>query len=161
MNILDHWARKNNISLVALNELKQMLGVVNTDTQSNEPPSSEGAVQNQIRLEASEKNIRLWRNNVGAYNQHQPPSPGTRWGLCNDSKQMNTLIKSSDLIGIRPVVITTDHIGATIGQFVAREVKKSAWTFKNDAHEQAQLRFLQLVLSLGGDACFANNRGSL
>ena len=68
--ILDIWAKKHNISNDALNELKQMLGVVNTDTQSNEPPLSEGAVQNQIRLEASEKNIRLWRNNVGAPTSH-------------------------------------------------------------------------------------------
>lgn len=159
--ILDIWAKKHNVSQHALNELKHALQITNTDTQSNEIPLSEGAVQNQIRLEASEKNIRLWRNNVGAFNANHPPSPGTRWGLCNDSKQMNALVKSSDLIGIRPVLITPAHVGSTIGQFVAREVKKSAWTFKNDAHEEAQLNFLQIVLSLGGDACFANSRGSL
>jgi len=159
--ILDIWAKKHNISPHALIELKQLFGVVNTDPSCDELTLSEGAVQNQVRLEGSEKGIRLMRNNVGAYNAQHPPSPGTRWGLCNDSKQMNKVIKSSDLIGIKPVEITLEMVGMILGQFVAREVKKSDWTFKGDDHENAQLNFLLLVLSLGGDAAFCNSRGSL
>jgi len=159
--ILDIWAKKHNISPHALLELKQLFGVVDTGPSSDGLASSEAANQNQVRLEGSEKGIRLMRNNVGAYSANYPPSPGTRWGLCNDSKQMNKVIKSSDLIGIKPVEIIPCMVGSIIGQFVAREVKKSDWTFKGDDHENAQLAFLQLVLSLGGDAAFCNGRGSL
>lgn len=161
MNILDHWARKHNVSPAALLELKIAFGTVNTEPQTTTITTSEAAVQNQIRLEATRTGARLWRNNVGAYSEHNPPTPGTRWGLCNESKQMNQIVKSSDLIGIKPVIITDDLVGCTIGQFVAREVKSSDWSFKGNDHENAQLTFLSLVTSLGGDAAFCNKVGSL
>ncbi len=159
MNILDHWARKNNIPHHALVELRMMMGVVNTEPQSTTVTTSEAAVQNQIRLEASNVGARLWRNNVGAYLDER--GIPVRYGLCNESKQMNKLVKSSDLIGIKPVIITGDMVGCTIGQFVAREVKASDWSFKGNDHENAQLTFLNLVTSLGGDAAFCNSVGSL
>ena len=160
--ILDYWAKKHNISSNALLELKIALGTIQTESpQSNQFSSSEAAVQNRVRLEASRNGARLWRNNVGAYNPNHPPSPGTRWGLCNDSKQMNSIVKSSDLIGIKPVLITPEHVGCTIGQFTAREVKASNWVFKNNEHERAQLAFLNIVISMGGDAAFCNDTGSL
>lgn len=121
---------------------------------------SEAGVQAVIRLEASRKGLRLFRNNVGAF---EDPQTGrwVRYGLANDSKQMNQQIKSSDLIGIRPVVIEPGHIGQTIGQFVAREAKEGRWKYRGSKREQAQLRFLQLIASFGGDACFANGEGTL
>ena len=84
-----------------------------------------------------------------------------RYGWMNDSKAMNERVKSGDFIGIRPVLITPEMVGCTIGQFVMREVKKASWTFKGDAHEMAQLRCLEFVASKGGDACFTNGRGSV
>jgi hypothetical protein len=84
-----------------------------------------------------------------------------RYGLANDSKAVNEMIKSSDLIGIRPVLITPAHVGYTVGQFVAREVKAGAWMYRGTSHEQAQKRFLELVAGMGGDACFANGEGTL
>ena len=116
-------------------------------------------ITNLIRLEAGRKNIRLWRNNVGA--GYMKDGSFIRFGLANESKQMNQLIKSSDLIGIRPVLITQEMVGLTIGQFVAREIKKSDWKYTATEREQAQLRWINLINSLGGDACFTNCEGTL
>jgi hypothetical protein len=84
-----------------------------------------------------------------------------RFGLANESTAINKIIKSGDLIGIKPIKITNDLIGATIGQFVSREVKTSDWKFKDTEREKAQLKWIELITSLGGDACFATNVGTL
>ena len=52
-------------------------------------------------------------------------------------------------------------VGHTVGQFVAREVKRTNWKYKGTAREDAQGKYLELVLSLGGDAAFANGIGTL
>ncbi len=116
-------------------------------------------VQNIIRLEASQKGLRVWRNNVGA--GYMQDGTFLRWGLANETKAMNEAFKSSDLIGIRPVIITSAHIGTTVGQFVAREVKPSNWKYSGTKRERAQNAFLELVLALGGDAAFTIGEGSL
>ena len=155
---LNQWAIKHGISFEALRELRQLMTGVNTDP-APVPGESEAAVQNRIRLEASRKGMRIWRNNVGAMMDDN--GNFIRYGLCNDSKQMNTLIKSSDLIGIRPVTITQDHVGQIIGQFVAREVKAADWSYTGTPREEAQLKFLELCIALGADAAFANQEGTL
>jgi hypothetical protein len=121
---------------------------------------SEAAVQTNLRLEASRKGIRLWRNNVGVAHD---PEAGTyvRYGLGNESTQMNRIIKSGDLIGIRPIKITPEYLGITIGQFVSREAKHGAWRYAGTEREVAQLNWIKLVTSLGGDACFAVGEGTL
>ena len=161
MTQLNNWATRHGVSPQALDELKAIMTEPNTEPSRIITGASEAAVQNSIRLEASSVGCRLWRNNVGAYNPKHPPSPGTRWGLCNDSSKMNGHIKSSDLIGIKPVLITQLMVGSTIGQFVAREVKKRGWWYTATEQEVAQLRFLELVIALHGDACFANGEGTL
>ena len=122
-------------------------------------PKNEIDIQALIRLEASRRGCRLWRNNVGVA-QYQDGRP-VRFGLLNESKRMNEHIKSSDLIGIRPVLITPEHVGRTVGQFLAREVKRPRWTYRGTAREQAQLRFVELIRSFGGDACFATEEGTI
>ena len=115
---------------------------------------SEAAVQTEIMVKASELGMRLWRNNVGACVDAN--GNHLRYGLCNSSKQMNAVFKSSDLIGIRPVTITQDMVGSVIGQFVSIEAKREGWrrSMKN-TREAAQAKWLDLVRSLGGYAKFS------
>jgi hypothetical protein len=129
------------------------------------PPSdpranNEAAAQVAVRLEGSKAGIPLWRNNIGAGTVVES---GTfvRWGLANDSSVVNARIKSGDLIGCRPVVITPLHVGCTIGQFVSREIKKPGWRYTGTAREIAQMRWAELILSLGGDAAIVTGTGSL
>ncbi len=113
---------------------------------------NESDIQSLIRIAASEHGWRLFRNNVGvATSESGRP---VRYGLANDSKQLNTQIKSSDLIGIRPVVITADMVGQTIGQFVSLEVKRSDWKYTGTDREQAQDAWIDLINRLGGYARF-------
>lgn len=157
---LEQWIERWNIPPIAFLELQEMFGIRLTNTTPTTSIQSEAHMQNIIRKEASDKGCRLWRNNVGATTTNT--GSYIRFGLANDSPEMNSIIKSSDLIGIRPVVITEDLVGKKIGQFLCREVKKPGWKF--DAREKrdtAQLRWIQLIQSLGGDASFAAQEGTI
>ena len=156
---LEQWAIKWGVSYEAIQDLRKQFGAINTGPVTPVRGNSEAAVQNEIRLEASKAGLRLWRNNVGAIKDER--GVPVRYGLCNDNAQLNASLKSSDLIGIRPVLIQPHHVGTVIGQFVAREVKAPTWRYTATAREMAQLRFLELVTSLGGDACFANSVGTI
>ncbi len=155
---LDQWAQRWNIPLQALNELRQSFGLVPIEKE-NRHKLSEQAIQNLVRLEATKKGCRLWRNNVGA--AYMQDGAFLRYGLANESSSLNKQIKSADLIGIRPVKITKEMIGFTFGQFISREIKASNWKFTGSDREWAQLRWAELILSYGGDACFANKEGTL
>lgn len=120
---------------------------------------NETEVLTAIRLEATRKGLRMWRNNVGA--MQDTTGRYVRYGLANDSAALNTVLKSSDLIGIRPVIVTQEMMGVTIGQFVAREVKAHNWIYKNTDREKAQKAFIDLINRLGGDASFCTGEGSL
>ena len=156
--MLNKWAQQWGIPAEAIADLRnRMLPIENhLDPTSM---ADEAAAQMRIRMEACERGMRLWRNNVGAGKLEN--GSFVRWGLCNDSTALNASVKSSDLIGIRPVLITTEHVGATVGQFVAREVKRPGWTYRGTDRETAQLNFLTYVLLMGGDAAFATGPGSL
>lgn len=156
---LDQWARDWAIPPAALADLRQRMGARASPAGLAAGPSESG-VQAQVRLEASRLGWPLWRNNVGALIDHSTGRP-VRFGLANDSAAVNANIKSADLIGIRPVVITRSHIGSTLGQFVSREVKRSGWRYSGTPREQAQLRWAELVISLGGDAAICTGEGSL
>lgn len=155
---LNQWAIRHRVSLAALTELRQMFGTVVTDATVLQSGFSEAAVQGQIRVDASKIGWRLFRNNVGAV---QTEAGFLRYGLANETKAMNTSVKSSDLIGIRPVVILPEHVGHTLGQFVALEVKRGGWTYSGTSRELAQLKFMELIISLGGYARFANSSEGL
>jgi hypothetical protein len=162
--MLDYWAARWTIPPAALAELKaHVLGLECTERAGPHvasPGTSEAAVQAQVRLEASRKGMRLWRNNVGAFTDPET-NQFVRFGLANDSKQLNMVIKSGDLIGIRPWVVQPGDVGRLIGQFVSREVKRAGWKYAGSEREVAQLNWVNLVNSLGGDAKFCTGEGSL
>lgn len=120
---------------------------------------NERSVTDAVRLEASQLGIRLWRNNVGCFADDY--NRLVRYGLANESSAINSVMKSGDLIGIRPVVIESHHVGTTIGQFVSRECKASNWTPDNSNHTKAQMAWCDLINSLGGDAQIVTSVGSL
>jgi hypothetical protein len=118
--------------------------------------SSEAAIQQAIRLDIARSGIDLWRQNVGACQDQSGRL--IRYGLLNDSKAINEKFKSSDLIGIRPVLITQEWVGHTVGVFAAIECKESGWKLRpGDARGQAQQRFIDLVRAAGGMAGFARS----
>ena len=150
------WAKKWNIPPQAMAELFAASNLF--PPSSSSAKRSEAAVQVEVRLEASRLGIPMWRNNVGALlNEHGTP---IRYGLANDSSAMNKQIKSHDLIGIRPILITPLHVGRTIGQFVSRETKAEGWRYSGSEREKAQLKWSLLIQKLGGDACFASGVGT-
>lgn len=117
---------------------------------------SEARVQQDIWHDAANHGINLWRNNSGAFE-----GPGGRWvryGLCNDSAELNERIKSSDRIGIRPLIITPEWVGHKVGIFIAVETKPPGWHLTpGDARGQAQARFHDIVRGDGGLAGFASS----
>lgn len=161
MTLLSNWALRWAIPNDALRDLRARLGELDTlPVRPDVSPLSEAAVQANVRLEASRLGIGLWRNNVGAY---QDPETGgwVRYGLANDSKALNGVVKSGDLIGVKPVLITQAEVGKLIGQFVSYEVKHSQWRYTGTPREVAQSNWAKRVVTLGGDARFVNGPGQI
>lgn len=145
---LSEWAARWNIPPAALADLKRSMGVAEPPVV-RVPGVSEAAAQQAIRLEAPRLGLRLWRNNNGATLDESGRM--IRFGLANDSVAMSRAMKSSDLIGITP-----RHIGGeTVGVFTSVEVKRPGWRYAGTVREQAQLKWIQLIISLGGRAQFA------
>jgi len=83
-----------------------------------------------------------------------------RYGLANESKAQNQVLKSGDLIGWRSFTIEQRHVGARFAQFVSRECKKVDWTYSGSEREIAQFAWSTLVTRAGGDARFVTGEGS-
>ena len=155
--MLEQWAKKHGVSEAALDELRAAFGCIPVVVP--QVTTSEAAVQAAVRLEAAKKGIKLWRNNVGVLRDSR--GVPVRYGLANDSQRLNSAVKSGDLIGWRPVVVSMDMVGTRIAQFVSRECKRSGWKWSGDPHEQAQMKWLQAVVSDGGDAKFCSGEETL
>lgn len=150
MNLYE-WALKWGIPTEAVDDLRASMGM--DQTKSAFPDAtSEAGVSQRTRLHFAGEGGILWRNNVGAFKDDH--GNFIRFGLANESSQMNKKIKSSDLIGISPLQITQHHIGQTIGQFVAIETKAPNWAYRGTEREAAQMKFLQLVIAKGGIGYF-------
>lgn len=153
---LKEWAAKWNISPEALSDLQAM--IVPPVTQSK-GKMSESAVQQRVRLEAAKRGIRLFRNNVGACQDTN--GNFIRYGLANDSKQMNDKFKSADLIGITPTVVTTEMVGSIVGIFTSIEVKKQGWKFTGSKREVAQRDWAAFIIANGGLAKMISSEDEL
>lgn len=147
MTPLMRWAEDFAIPPAALSALLHLMGAGAPDFKpSLGELHSEAGVQQQVRLAAARRGMWMLRNNVGAC-EDKDGRP-IRYGLANDSKQMNEQIKSSDLIGITPVVC---RCGWRYGVFTGAECKPVGWHLTpGDKRGQAQLRFGQKVISMGG-----------
>ena len=154
------WAARHGVSLQALAELQGIFGMHGGhDLPPTVKGTSEAAVQSAVRLEAARKGARLFRNNVGALIDSR--GVPVRYGLANESKQVNEVMKSADLIGWRPLLIEPRHVGTVVAQFVSRECKHPTWHYTGSDREPAQLAWAQLVTAGGGDAAFCTGEGTL
>lgn len=119
--------------------------------------SSEAVIQQQVRLAFASVGP-MFRNNVGAC--EDKTGRQIRYGLGNDSVQLNREIKSSDLIGITPVTayLATAGRWVTLGVFTALEVKSSTWHMTpGDERAMAQAKFHAIVREAGGFAGFVTD----
>jgi len=157
---LHQWAIKWGIPHMALQELNCIFGLdQNAPRLASQIPQSESYVQSQVRLEAARKGVRMWRNNVGVLTDER--GVPVRYGLANDSTKLNAVLKSGDLIGWRSLTIMREMLGSKVAQFVSRECKRPGWIYSGTEHEQAQLKWVQLIVADGGDAQFVTGEGSL
>lgn len=159
MNTLAEWAAEWAVPAAALSDLTARLGALDAPLGAGEVGRSEAAVQTRVRVAASTLGWRVWRNNVGA--GFNDTGQFLRWGLANDSPQVNARIKSADLIGIRPRRIGQADVGMLIGQFVSLEVKHEGWRMGTSEREKAQRNWATLITTLGGYARFVTSENSL
>lgn len=150
MNLLQ-WAARWQIPPEALRELCST--AIYSDTNTEQP---EGAVQQSVRLGAARSGRLLWRNNRGAGKM----ASGTfvRYGLANDSKVLGDAVKSADLIGIEPRLITTEMVGSTVGVFLSVEVKRQGWKYSGTLEECAQIQWARIIEAKGGRSIITNNQ---
>lgn len=137
---------------------------------------TEAVVQSEIRAEAGKLSVLLWRNNRGA--MEDAAGRVVRFGLGNDSPQVDRRLKSSDLIGVHTYFTDSDFGDPEKhGVFLAVETKAEGWTFPaawrgmtpdtvakaftnlppDKARTLAQWRFLYIVHGAGGLAGFAQS----
>jgi hypothetical protein len=163
MSIIREWAAQYGVPLHAVLALEDRIGIGFNDIPIVDGPDvthgSEARQQDLVRLEAAQKDIKLFRNNVGALKDKDGRL--VRFGLANDNAAINKVLKSSDLIGWRKRIITPQMVGQHIAQFTAREMKPEDWTYSGDEHEAAQLAFIELGLADGADMAFATGPGTL
>jgi hypothetical protein len=124
--------------------------------------TTEAVVQQRVRLAAAQQGLLMYRNNVGACTDQTGRL--IRYGLGNDSAQLNAAIKSSDLIGVTPVTayLHSAQTWVTLGVFTALEVKASDWQHSpNDERATAQAKFHAIIREAGGFAGFVTGPGDI
>ena len=102
---------------------------------------TETDVQNLTRQAVQGAGGVAWRNNRGvAFREDGTP---VRFGLANDSPNLDAVFKTGDLVGISPY-----------GVFCMWECKPPGWIYKNTAREKAQRAAIKFVRNMGGRAGF-------
>lgn len=146
MFTIEDWARKHGISHAALVDLFNVYQIAG---EPRDDAVSESATGKECERISGRYGQRLWRNNSGALQNEQ--GQWVRYGLGNVSKKINDVMKSSDYIGIKTILIQPHHVGTKIGQFVAVETKKPEWHLTpGDKRGQAQANFGTVVEHAGG-----------
>lgn len=157
--MIDEWAQQWGIPAVAVADLKHRIGVTPSAPPAPVGGASEAAGQSRIRALAPLRGMQLWRNNVGALIDAR--GVPVRFGLANDSKELNRVFKSADLIGISNEVITLADVGQPRGRFIALECKHAGWRYTGAEREVAQLAFIKVVNAYGGRAKFIISENEL
>ena len=164
------WARRHP---AAAADLQEELGALPWPTNTDNTGKSEAWAQQQVRFTASRAGAMAWRNNVGAtpaaikttcpkcQNRYQIKQQPVRYGLANDSMQLNESIKSHDLILAIPRLITPQMVGQTIAQFGSVEVKKPGWRYTGVGTEPGQALWGVLMHSIGAYSCFSTGELTL
>lgn len=145
---LADWARRHGVGQQAFAELVELVGVTPPVIVQNEAhvAAAEAGVQACVRLDVDLWGGAVWRNNSGVAREIRNDGEirPVRYGLGNDSKRLNDVFKSSDLIGL-----------VKGGRFLAVDAKPRGWRYMGKQREKAQLAFHQRVREIGGLACFA------
>lgn len=138
--MIETWIQRWQIPPQCLAEL-QALFIPHPRDDDDPAKGTEGDVQNLIRCAAADMGHVLWRNNSGAATTDT--GSFIRFGLGNDSKKLNKVYKSPDLVGIR----------RAIGNLPLRpmliEVKEPGWKFTGSEREKGQLNFMTHAASFG------------
>jgi hypothetical protein len=125
---------------------------------------TETDVQNLTRLAVQAAGGVAWRNNRGAL-----PNPETgvpiRFGLANDSSQLDRTFKTGDLVGLYPAQMMVDvpvwngtQLQRTvIGIFCMWECKPPGWRWRGTDREVAQWNAIKYVRERGGRAGFVTH----
>lgn len=153
------WAQRHGLSVAAMQELAAVVAPPPAPDAAPAHSDSEAYAQSLVRLEAAQHGCYLFRNNSGALKDDKGRL--VRFGLGNDSAATNERLKSSDLIGWRPMLVEPHHVGMILAQFLSREIKPRGWRYTGRGREAAQAAWIQLVLAHGGDACFATGEGTI
>lgn len=151
----DEWALKWALPAQALQEYQELTAA----TSSPLDDRSEAFVVSECRLALSHYKVIQMRNNVGVLEDVN--GTPVRYGLCNETKQMNQIMKSSDDINILPYVVKPQDVGRKLGLFLGVEHKKPNWVYTGKGRETAQLTFQRMVRAAGGVALFANSAQGL
>lgn len=126
---------------------------------------SETGNQSRIVRELSDRGFRLFRNNRGVLLDKR--GVPVRYGLANTSEAEGRALKSGDLIGWFPRLVTPDMVGTVIAEFTSIEVKPDGWKppgvgpiedsrgrLTAYGHYVGQKRWADLVVSEGGQGGF-------
>lgn len=116
--------------------------------------NAETRLQQEILLALSQAGCVVWRNNVGqAWMGKVIHQSGDQVTLAGAHKMpFGLCVGSSDIIGIKPTVITQDMVGKTVGVFLAPEVKTPTGRMG-----KMQEPFLSGVREVGGIAGVARS----
>lgn len=119
--------------------------------------SSEAVNQQQTRvLHCQVTGGQIWRNNSGA--AYDKSGRLIRYGLGHETARKDDDPRSSDLIGITPVLIQPHMVGYYLGVFTAYEVKPAGWHLvPSDLRGIGQGKWHDIVRQSCGFAGFVTN----